>query len=82
MSQTDSPDDVGLSTRAAASTRASVRTLRDGLVEAWLVAFGVVSVVGYGVRDGFQRRPAVGVIYTPSFSRTVRSGRRVADCSR
>ncbi|TQQ81578.1 ATP-binding protein [Halonotius roseus] len=32
--------------------------------ELWLVAVGLWSTVGYGVRDAFSRRPAVGVIYT------------------
>lgn len=64
MSQTDSADDRGRRQRLAARTRASIRTLKHGFVEAWLVAFGTVSVVGYGVRDGFHRRPAVGLIYT------------------
>ena len=32
--------------------------------ELWLVAVGLWSTVGYGVRDAFSRRPAVGIIYT------------------
>jgi AAA+ superfamily predicted ATPase len=34
------------------------------LTEVWLVVAGLCSTVGYGVRDAFSRRPAVGVIYT------------------
>lgn len=40
------------------------RLLMLGVVEAWLVFVGLCSTVGYGVRDAFSRRPAVGVIYT------------------
>ena len=32
--------------------------------ELWLVAVGLWSTVGYGVRDAFSRRPAGGVILT------------------
>ena len=34
------------------------------VTEWWLVAAGLWSTVGYGVRDAFSRRPAVGIIYT------------------
>jgi len=34
------------------------------VTELWLVAAGLCSTVGYGVRDAFSRRPAVGIIYT------------------
>ena len=34
------------------------------VTELWLVAVGLWSTVGYGVRDAFSRRPAVGIIYT------------------
>ena len=64
MSQTNTTEDAGVPTRTAERLRAGIGVLKRGLIETWLVAFGVVSVVGYGVRDGFQRRPAVGVIYT------------------
>lgn len=82
MSQTDSTDDVGLRTRTADRLRTGVRTLTRGLVETWLVVFGVCSVIGYGVRDGFHRRPAVGVIYTATvfgvlFGGVVGAGRLV-----
>ena len=40
------------------------RLLLLGIVEAWLVFVGLCSTVGYGVRDAFSRRPAVGAIYT------------------
>jgi hypothetical protein len=64
MSQTNTTEDAGVPTRTADRLRAGIGVLKRGLIETWLVAFAVVSVVGYGVRDGFQRRPAVGVIYT------------------
>ncbi|ERH01956.1 MAG: ATPase of the AAA+ class [Halonotius sp. J07HN6] len=64
MSQTNTTEDAGVPTRTADRLRAGIGVLKRGLIEMWLVAFAVVSVVGYGVRDGFQRRPAVGVIYT------------------
>lgn len=40
------------------------RLLIRQVTELWLVAVGLCSTVGYGVRDAFSRRPAVGIIYT------------------
>jgi len=40
------------------------RLLVGSLIEGWLVTVGLCSTLGYGVRDAFSRRLAVGVIYT------------------
>ncbi len=40
------------------------RLLIRNLIEAWLLAVGLCSTLGYGVRDAFNRRLAVGIIYT------------------
>jgi len=64
MSQTDSTDDAGAQGRTVVRLRTGLGAVKVAVVELWLVAFGLFSTVGYGVRDGFDRRPAVGVIYT------------------
>ncbi|RJX42655.1 hypothetical protein DM826_08125 [Halonotius aquaticus] len=40
------------------------RLLIRSLIEGWLVTVGLWSTLGYGVRDAFSRRLAVGIIYT------------------
>jgi len=44
--------------------RPRLRLFIRRVTELWLVAVGLWSTVGYGVRDAFSRRPAVGIIYT------------------
>ncbi|MDZ7777346.1 MAG: ATP-binding protein [Bacteroidales bacterium] len=47
-----------------AAERPRHRLFLRRVTELWLVAVGLWSTVGYGVRDAFSRRPAVGIIYT------------------
>lgn len=61
MSTTDSPDDAD--THAQQRALRGIHAVKLGITEAWLIVFGLFSMVGYGVRDAFDRRFAVGVIY-------------------
>lgn len=62
MSTTDSPDDSEPHPQQRA--RRGINAVKLGITEAWLILFGLFSMIGYGVRDAFDRRIAVGLIYT------------------
>jgi len=60
MSHEESDGEAATDTQEVPRHRLLIRRL----VEGWLVAIGFCSILGYGVRDAFSRRLAVGIIYT------------------